>query len=187
VESLRNDFLFLRHGETDWNLKNQFQGHNEVPLNEVGRSQAVDAAPVLAGLGIERVFCSSLLRARETAALLLEKLPSPPELKFLADLAECNSEENGRVIYSYLGRNKIPSFSEARLDPTETPESFLARVDRGLNEVLRSAGLPLIVAHGGTYWAICLLLKVKPSDIPNARPIRFVRQDTQWRQEVLWG
>lgn len=31
---------FVRHGETDWNRDNRFQGQNEVDLNDKGRAQA---------------------------------------------------------------------------------------------------------------------------------------------------
>ena len=36
----KRSFYFLRHGQTDWNAEGRFQGHADVPLNEVGLAQA---------------------------------------------------------------------------------------------------------------------------------------------------
>lgn len=39
--------VLLRHGQTDFNLERRFQGRIDMPLNDVGRSQAAGAAGVL--------------------------------------------------------------------------------------------------------------------------------------------
>jgi 2,3-bisphosphoglycerate-dependent phosphoglycerate mutase len=64
-------FTFIRHGETDWNREQRFQGQIDVPLNALGHRQAARLAERL-GAGPEPdVFVSSdLLRTRETAAPL---------------------------------------------------------------------------------------------------------------------
>ena len=40
----RRRVLLWRHGRTEWNLVNRFQGNRDVPLDEVGRAQAMAAA-----------------------------------------------------------------------------------------------------------------------------------------------
>ena len=35
---------FVRHGETDWNVKKKIQGKTDVPLNETGKQQAKELA-----------------------------------------------------------------------------------------------------------------------------------------------
>ena len=61
----------MRHGETDWNRELRLQGQQDVPLNDAGRAQAVEAGQRLrrAGLRFDRVISSSLCRASETAML----------------------------------------------------------------------------------------------------------------------
>jgi broad specificity phosphatase PhoE len=64
------ELLLVRHGETDWNRENRFQGHADPPLNELGRAQAADLAAALAGEELTAIFSSPLRRAFETAEVI---------------------------------------------------------------------------------------------------------------------
>ena len=70
-DSLPNVRIVLwRHGQTDWNVENRFQGHSDIPLNKVGEYQVVEAAKILASLKPDRIVSSDLIRAQKTAAAL---------------------------------------------------------------------------------------------------------------------
>ncbi|NDE53733.1 MAG: histidine phosphatase family protein, partial [Actinobacteria bacterium] len=67
---LNQRIVLWRHGQTDWNIENRFQGHSDIPLNDVGIRQAERAAPLLMALQPSRIVSSDLMRAQQTAAAL---------------------------------------------------------------------------------------------------------------------
>ena len=72
------ELLFIRHGETDWNRQQRFQGQIDVPLNATGMAQAARVAERLAADRHDALFSSDLQRARETAAPLGAAWRMPP-------------------------------------------------------------------------------------------------------------
>jgi probable phosphoglycerate mutase len=62
--------IVWRHGNTDWNAGNRVQGQTDVPLNDLGRQQAVGAADLLVRLRPTALVASDLRRAADTAAAL---------------------------------------------------------------------------------------------------------------------
>jgi len=62
--------LLVRHGETDWNRENRFQGRADPPLNQTGRAQAVDLSVTLAAEPLAAFYSSPLRRALETAEIV---------------------------------------------------------------------------------------------------------------------
>jgi probable phosphoglycerate mutase len=69
---MRHRLVIWRHGQTDWNTANRFQGHSDIPLNEVGQYQAERAARLLAGMKPTAIMSSDLMRAQESANTLAD-------------------------------------------------------------------------------------------------------------------
>jgi probable phosphoglycerate mutase len=61
------EILLARHGETEWNRENRFQGHADPPLNELGREQAAELAAALAGEELAAVYSSPFETAHAVA------------------------------------------------------------------------------------------------------------------------
>ena len=69
-------FYFIRHGETDWNVRKKIQGKTDVPLNENGLKQAEALAKELTGQKLDavRAYTSPQQRAEKTARIAAEAL-----------------------------------------------------------------------------------------------------------------
>jgi 2,3-bisphosphoglycerate-dependent phosphoglycerate mutase len=68
--------VLVRHGQSDWNLKNLFTGWKDPDLTPHGIGEAKAAGRKLKaqGLQFDRAFTSALLRAQSTLTLMLEEL-----------------------------------------------------------------------------------------------------------------
>ncbi len=149
----RRPFLYLRHGETDWNLAGRAQGASDVPLNDRGREQARDAARVLAGLAIGPIVASPLGRARETAAIVADTL----------GVAFTTDDDLHEVAFGEREGQTMGEWYEDWIDGRYTPpggESFEALSLRGASVLGRhlagaeDARPTLFVAHGALFRAI---------------------------------
>ena len=76
--ALPTELLLVRHGETDWNRRQSFQGQIDTALNERGLAQALRLGARLhrehGARPFDRLVVSDLLRARQTAAPAAERL-----------------------------------------------------------------------------------------------------------------
>lgn len=62
----------MRHGETGWNAQWRCQGRSDIPLNEKGREMARITAEGLKDIVFDKVYCSPLCRAFETATIVTQ-------------------------------------------------------------------------------------------------------------------
>ena len=164
-------FYFIRHGETDWNLKKMLQGQVDIPLNETGIKQAQEAVPFLVDKGITRIVTSPLFRAHKTAAIISEGLQVP--LHTHEGLKERSWGKLEGTVKTKSALVNIDINYTQTADDSEAVDSFKGRINCTLHEVLLSDHTTLIVAHGGVYWALMNMLGFGHRASKNAIPYFF--------------
>ncbi len=152
------NLLLARHGESEWMVRGDEAGFNS-PLTDKGRQQARLLGRWLAANqeGIDAIYASTLIRARDTAEIAAAELNLP--VSFDDDLREFE------VGYWHDGDDYAPPcINDGAALPAYLAESYLpfkARVQRATRRILEAhpEGTVLIVAHGGTVGTIvrCLL------------------------------
>ncbi len=156
--------VIWRHGQTDWNIQNRFQGHSDIPLNSVGHFQATHAAKILAGMNPQKIVVSDLIRAQETALKLSEITNVPLETD--ARLRETNggkwegrTGEENRAADSARFIGWITGDDGPAGEIGERRSEVGARAESAALAALASlegtSGTVVLVTHGGT--ARCLL------------------------------
>lgn len=139
----------IRHGETDWNHINRFQGREDIELNAAGIAQAVRCGQTLQGLGIEAVYTSPLKRAHCTG----EEIAA--QIGLSRDGVEPMQELIERDLGPFSGqlvKDKKEYFALAAGDHVEGMEPFAdvqKRMERAI-ELLAATGHQAVaaVSHG---------------------------------------
>jgi probable phosphoglycerate mutase len=175
------EFILIRHGETDWNRELRFQGHIDVPLNDMGHEQARRLGLRLAGERVDELISSDLMRAQQTAAPAAQQLG----LEIVASVAL--REQNFGIVEGMRAdeiQNLHPrawedwlQFREDHAMPEgESARQFHARIIDALGAIATAhAGRRvLVVTHGGVLdmvWRTARGLGLngpRQSEIPNA-------------------
>lgn len=149
----------LRHGRTSWNALGRLQGRSDIPLSEDGRLSARETGGLLADIPFSAAFSSPLMRAKETAELILEGRGIPVQTD--ERLIEISFGVLEGVCLSELTKEERPTVSifaapEDYIPPEggETYASLEYRCRKFLDKVIlpneKNWAHVLIVAHGGT-------------------------------------
>ncbi len=90
--------VLVRHGQSEWNLKNLFTGWRDVDLTQAGVEEARAAGVRLKtqGLRFDCAFTSSLKRAQRTLDLILEEM-GQTDIPVIADPA-LNERDYGDLV-----------------------------------------------------------------------------------------
>lgn len=75
---MARELLFVRHGQTEWNVQGRLQGRGDSPLTPTGRAQARAHLDWLADLPPDAIVASPLGRVRATAAIIAPALGLEP-------------------------------------------------------------------------------------------------------------
>lgn len=133
---MKQTLLFIRHGETSWNVEHRLPGQLPgISLNEKGIQQVRQLAEALAAIPVSAIISSPLERACETAEILAQgrdlRIHTEPELAdtVIGDWAGKTIEE--------VSKND-PAWKEFVRNPTVAPEgveTFSAVQERALAAV----------------------------------------------------
>jgi len=162
---VRMKLYIMRHGETDNNQRNTFQGRKDTPLNETGKKQAREAGKVLAGISFDACYTSPLIRARQTAELATGW--ERDKLIIEERIIEISFGVMEGTPVSQLSEEQMTIFTDPeKYCPPEGGESFeevIARVKEFLEE-LKQASYEnvLVVSHGAAIHAMLLVLHKRP-------------------------
>ncbi|MEP6697834.1 MAG: histidine phosphatase family protein [Pseudonocardiales bacterium] len=181
--------LLWRHGRTGWNATGRGQGRLDIPLDDVGRKQALQAAPYVAALEPDAILTSDSSRAADTAAAVAEITGLPircePRLREMhlgvmqgltrEEASQCYPAETA----AYEAGDPAPSGREP----------FDAIAGRAVPAVLEpQVATLLVVSHGGTIRAVLnSLLEVRPDRWRHALgPLGNCRWSELRRREGGW-
>jgi broad specificity phosphatase PhoE len=177
------EFTFLRHGLSVANQGQILQGQHDSPLSEEGRRQIemLTSDWISDGVHFDLIISSPLLRARQTAEIIAEKLEI--EIDFDETWVERHSGEAEGVDLAtarrwYEGR-PLPSTYEPLFDTGESEWELFLRAGAAMQALLRKPpGSYLIVSHGGILGsAIRAILGMSPS-AGRYRPVAIAFDNT---------
>jgi len=97
--------ILLRHGQSEWNLRNQFTGWVDVPLSTKGIEEAFDAGKQIADIPIDVIFTTPLIRAKMTAMLAMS-VHHTPKVPVIFHEDEGKMEKWGQI-YSPEAKEEI--------------------------------------------------------------------------------
>jgi broad specificity phosphatase PhoE len=156
----------VRHGETTGDLEDRYGGDYDDHLTPKGMSQAKQLVPKLKDAGIEVIFSSPRIRAKETAEIINKTLGV--DIKVVNDLRERNKYGVLTGLTKKEGIIKFPVDAEQVKDDfntvtgAESFEDFRKRAVGAFKEIINcDQNTILIVGHGGILRRIiCYVLGV---------------------------
>jgi probable phosphoglycerate mutase len=185
---------YIRHGETGWNAEGRFQGSKDIPLNDLGRTQAVTSGEILGGLlardghdASALPFVSSPLgRARLTMELARGALNLPVADYGIDDrLREIGYGHWEGLTLPEMQLHDAATFAERSADKWSVAapagESY-ASVTLRMRDWFDSLLVDTVaVAHGGTMRALMVALgnatELEAADTPIGQGVVYVFRD----------
>ncbi|MFA5900868.1 MAG: histidine phosphatase family protein [Hyphomicrobium sp.] len=166
----------IRHGETDWNAQSRYQGQADIPMNTLGRSQALRNGEALRKLlpaiaGADYV-ASPLGRTRETMEILRQAMGLDPSGYSLDDrLKELHYGHWQGIFAADLPQRDAQGMQDRTRDPFRWRppggESYADLMDRAVSWLADVQTETVIATHGGISRVLRgHLYGMDPVDIP---------------------
>jgi probable phosphoglycerate mutase len=194
------ELIFIRHGETQWNIEGRVMGQLDSPLSRRGEKQALAIARRLSRIQIAALYSSDLGRALQTANAIANKFNIAVRLD--KSLRERNmgvfqglTREEKKAQYAQVWKESkaigadfiIPGGGESRNQRLARSIEVMNRLaDNHPNETI------VVVSHDGIlrgFLGHILGLDVSSETRivrANASYNSFLKEDGQWRLKV-WG
>lgn len=139
-----SELWLVRHGETEWSRAGRHTGRSDIALSARGRARARQLAAWLAGRTFDRVWCSPLVRARETADLA----GFGTRAEYLDDLCEWDyGEYEGRTTDEIRTTQADFSTWTAHITTGESLEQVAERARCVVEQAVVAGGCSLLFAH----------------------------------------
>lgn len=184
--------VFIRAAETDWNRLGRWQGWVASPINAHGRRQAEKLAQFVRNLGLAALYCSDLVRARQTAEILTGALGFAPV--FDARLRERGvghwqglTVEEMRSWYPAGFQQMLDDPEYSRAEGIESRADVRARMQSALADFLQTdAGETIgILSHTTSIKLLIDLLLpgagILAQDFGNTSVTTLVQTDDSWK------
>lgn len=144
----------IRHGETTGDIEDRYGGDYDDHLSELGQREAEDLTQRVKDFGIEKIFCSPRIRAKETAEILIKGLGC--DIEIVNDMRERNQYGILTGMVKSEARQKYPELTELLKDYRniiEGAEGYDAFSNRVHDALAKIAGMNhkivAVVTHGG--------------------------------------
>jgi broad specificity phosphatase PhoE len=149
------NLYLIRHGQTKWSISHQHTGRTDIPLTEVGESEARKVGQHLRAVRFNHVICSPMQRSQQTCKLA--GLPNVAEIE--PDLSEWDyGDYEGKCSEDI--RKKRPDWNifQDGCPHGEMPAQVSDRADRLIARLRTLKGNVALFSHGqfscvlGTRW-----------------------------------
>lgn len=174
----------IRHGETTGDVENRYGGDYEDHLSGKGRQQAKELAKKLQGKGIQIIYFSSRIRAKETVEIVNQILKIKSEV--VNDLRERNNYGILTGLKKSEAKEKYPEEVEElskgfnhHVTSSESYELFKKRIVNSFEKIVNNDqyGVIAIVMHGGPIKCIFReILKLEPREIVDCGVIELEKK-----------
>lgn len=202
VHIMPKKIVLVRHGRTEYNLKNIVQGQLHIPLDEYGLKQATVVADKLKNEAFDIIYSSDLARTMQTAeviAMAMKKKVTPSILLRERSLGVLEGKNKGEVLKLLQVDKKLSSyhfwnFVEKRRHAQfqmEKLRDLQIRVDSFIKEIKKHfAGKNVLaISHSGTIRIILHKLGfdegfLKKITIRNTAIVRLFKKDGRYDLEI---
>jgi valyl-tRNA synthetase len=176
-----NNFIFIRHGESEDNEKNVIQSPT-TPLTKKGKEHALQLVKELKTQNITKIISSPTIRAKETAEILSHEIGVEVELQESLSAPFCgNAIGTPKSEFAPLA----PLEYAEKIGTGERYEDFFSRVKNGVEELRNTPaqeGKILVVSHRSVLSAIDVIL-----ERGNVNDAKNARRKSEDANHGIWG